>query len=114
MKDIVTGLTRHGTSKLGEALIEKAQAANRESLEKSVVGHVETLLMQIHKQTQYAENAQDNIKVLRAKVDAIRKGEFTLSPYGVITLTDASLDKAIVGMVECVNCGCNLVKYGRK
>ena len=105
MKDMITGLTRVGNKELGKALLEKAQTANRESLEKSVVGHVEAILMQIHKQTQYAENAQDNIKLLQAKVDALKRGEFKLSPYGVISFDDEKLEKGVVGMLECVNCG---------
>ena len=108
MKKTETGIVKTGSARFGKALVERAAEVNKECLEKSVIGHVQTILMQLQKQRDYALNVQTNIKLLEAKVKALEAGEFTLSNYGVITFTDSELQNGVIEMAECTNCGYRL------
>jgi hypothetical protein len=104
--DVVTALTTTGNKGLGTGLIERAQAANRESLETHVVNRVQEYLVSIQKQRDYIAASENNITLLRRRLEAIEAGEFTLNVYGnVMTFNDDALNKAQVRMPECVNCG---------
>jgi len=99
------GLTGKGTKEFGQALIQKAQEENKKTLEGQVVGHVGTIMMQLRKMHEYKENVDNNITLLQRKIQALNDGEFTLSPYGVITFNDKELQEAVIGLIECKNCG---------
>lgn len=99
------GLTGKGNKEIGKALINKAQEENKKTLEGQVVGHVGTIMMQLRKMHEYKENVESNISLLQRKIQAVNDGEFTLSPYGVITFNDKELQEAVIGLIECKNCG---------
>lgn len=105
VKDIVTGLTTAGGKELGKGLIEAAQKQNREAFQSAVVGHVQTILVQLSKQRDYRASVDANIALLEAKARAIEAGEFTVSTYGAITFNDKALQEGVVSMRECTNCG---------
>lgn len=105
VKDIVTGLTTTGTKKFGKSLIEQAQEKNREALQGAVVGKVQEILVHVTKQREYIAQSQKNVALLEDQVAAIEAGAFNVSPYGVITFHDEDLQKGVVKMAECTNCG---------
>lgn len=103
--DIVTGLTTTGSKKFGKSLIEEAQAKNREALKGAVVGKVQEILVHVTKQREYIAQSEKNVALLEAQIAAIEAGAFSVTPYGVITLHDEALQKGVVRMTECTNCG---------
>lgn len=98
-----TGLELAG---MGDALLDLAREANRVGQQSAVIGRIQELLVNIEKQKRYRQNADENIALLERKVAAVRAGAIKVSTYGnVLTFTDEALDKALVRMDECVNCG---------
>jgi hypothetical protein len=98
-----TGLEISGS--LGAGLIAAAQEANRVAMQSAAIGKVQELMTQLRKQRDYRQNADENIALLERKLAAVERGEIKVSPYGQITFLDAALQKATIGMAECVNCG---------
>lgn len=103
--DIVTGLTTIGNKEFGAGLLAAAQKENREALQRATVGKVQEVLVALSKQRDYMRQCEKNIAMLQAKVKAFEAGEFTVSTYGVITFNDKELEKGVVRMLECKNCG---------
>lgn len=103
---VVNGLVKQGNKALGKGLIAAANAKNRENLQGQVISKVQEILVQITKQGDYIAQSEANITLLKAKLAAIEAGEFCVSTYGnVITFTDPELNKGVVSMLECTNCG---------
>lgn len=106
--DAATGLMRVPTKEFGSGLLKAAQEENRKVLQGQVIGKVQEILVHLQKQRDYKANVEANIVLLEAKAKAIEEGRFTLSPYGVITFTDDALNRSVVAMKECTNCGYQL------
>jgi hypothetical protein len=105
VKEAVTGLMRVGDKAFGSSLVKAAQQKNRENLEGQVVARVQDLLVHLQKQRDYRAQTDANIALLERKLHAIESGAFTLSPYGVLTFNDVGLERGVVAMAECTNCG---------
>jgi hypothetical protein len=63
---------------LGVSLVEKAQEREREQTEKVVVDGVQSILKDITAQEQIIETAKQRVVKQKSRIDALRKGEFTV------------------------------------
>ena len=103
-KKVETGLELR-RNQFRKALIHAAAEENREIFKKQLLGHVQEILMQIQKQRDYILNAENNVKILKAKIRAIENNEITVDNYGAITFKDVEVQRGVVFMKECKNCG---------
>ena len=77
----------------GKKLVEAAEEAEQERLQKLVVGKVQEMLKSIREWNDRKQSIQDGITIMEARIEALKSNKFTLSSKGEIKYLDEKLNK---------------------
>jgi putative copper export protein len=94
-----------GTAKFGKLLVQEAEKANQERIQKLVVNNLSGVLTQIQTGKDMITKFEASVASLEARVAALKAGHFDISKAGMIVYHKAELNEAISWISECQQCG---------